>query len=90
MFETASPTQIKEQMQSCVDGQHCSQIYYSTEHDNFYCKECNRGMGLPFYLLAKAMMQIADCKESPHFPNVAADPFGRAKASLIQIGVRDE
>ncbi len=34
-------------------GRECcrkGKIYYSLEHDNFYCRKCNKGMGQEYYM----------------------------------------
>jgi|GEM_PF-2741913 len=33
-------------------------IYYSVEADNFYCSDCNRGMGIAYYRIAIAARRL--------------------------------
>ncbi len=43
----------------------CVEVYYSVEHNNYYCKNCKRGMGLAYYKLAKQLENLYVIVDQP-------------------------
>lgn len=47
---------------------HIGEVYYKPESDNYYCRDCNAGMGIPYYKLAKQFeIQVRVMNEAAKF-----------------------
>lgn len=57
MSPAIAPSNSEEGTTSC---KHLGEILYSKEHDNFYCAECNQGMGIPYYRAAKELREYKE------------------------------
>lgn len=65
--------------------QHEGEVYYSIEEDNYYCADCNQGMGNAYYKLAKRL----EAKKKPQ-PKLLPRPKLKLGQRKVQKSIRGD